>query len=143
MDALKTWMIIHFTPYQTTTRQKWMFSKNFCSDHPCCYSKLLGQHSSTFTKQQRRPLLPLLSLSFSQVEKNVTRFLNVVFAQYPRDQPDAESDSLLPHPPQLRSCRSADNSRKASREIQKIKYLKRILCHIQLSIARYPFHEFL
>ena len=29
MDALKKWMIIQFTPYQTITLTKWMFFQNF------------------------------------------------------------------------------------------------------------------
>ena len=36
MDALKKWMFIRFTPYQTTALPKWMFSQTFCSNHPCC-----------------------------------------------------------------------------------------------------------
>ena len=35
MDALEKWMIIWFTPYQTTTLPK-CSPKNFCSNHPCC-----------------------------------------------------------------------------------------------------------
>ena len=37
--CFEKWMIIWFTPYQTTNLPKWMFSplkKNFSSKHPCC-----------------------------------------------------------------------------------------------------------
>ena len=36
MDALEKWMIIRFTPHQTTTLPKWTFLLNFSPNHPCC-----------------------------------------------------------------------------------------------------------
>ena len=43
MDALKKRMIIRFTPYQTISHSKWMFSQNFGSNHPCCYTQYTVQ----------------------------------------------------------------------------------------------------
>ena len=70
MDALKKWMIILFTLYQTATLyQNGCSAENICSSHPCCYCKWLVWHSSTSPNQQRRPLPSLLSLSFFYVTR--------------------------------------------------------------------------
>ena len=69
MDALKKWMIIRCTPYQTTTPPKWMFSQ-ILFVQIILAAKWLVRHSSTFPKQQRRPLPSLLyypSLTYSCV----------------------------------------------------------------------------
>ena len=55
MNALKKWMIIQFTPHQTTTLPKWMFCEK------CFFkSSLLVRHKSTSPKKWRRPLHSLL-----------------------------------------------------------------------------------
>ena len=36
MDASEIWMIIRFTPHQTTTLPTWKFFQNIFFIHPCC-----------------------------------------------------------------------------------------------------------
>ena len=66
MDALKNWLIIHFTPYeyQTTTLQKWMFSQNILFRSSLLLNGLCGIQVPTSTKEQQRPLPSPLSLLF-------------------------------------------------------------------------------
>ena len=60
--CFEKWMIIRFTPHQTTTLPKWMLSQMFFSYHSCC--KMI---SATFKyvplPAERRPLPSLLYLS--------------------------------------------------------------------------------
>ena len=59
-------MIIQFTPYQTTTQPKWMFSLV----QIILAAKWLVRHSRTSLNQQGRPLPSLLSLSFFHAQNS-------------------------------------------------------------------------
>ena len=64
MDALEKWMIIRFTPHQTTTLPKWTFLLNFSPNHPCCSMDCAA--FKYFPQQQGRPL-PSLLYDFSSM----------------------------------------------------------------------------
>ena len=59
MDAFKKWMIIWFTPHQTTTLQKWMIWQIILAAN-CLVRNL----STTTPNQQQQPLPFLLYVSF-------------------------------------------------------------------------------
>ena len=61
MDASEKWMIIRFTPYQTTTLQKWMcFQKLFFKSSLLLSWLVCHLSTSKSLIQQRRPLPSLL-----------------------------------------------------------------------------------
>ena len=64
MDALEKWTF-HTTLKQLPS-QNGCSSKNFSSNHPCCY-KWLVRHFSIFLQHQRRPLPSLLSSSSLEI----------------------------------------------------------------------------
>ena len=64
MDALEKWMIILFTPYQTTTIPMWMYSQKLMLKSTLLLNRYCGIQVHTFSNQRWRPLPSLLSLSF-------------------------------------------------------------------------------
>ena len=76
MDASEIWMIIRFTPHQTTTLPTWKFFQNIFFIHRCC--KMASAAFKYVPQEKRRPfaLFPVwffslkLILSVSVQEEN-------------------------------------------------------------------------